>query len=164
MLRSSSTCRCRALAGLAIALAAGLPALTGVARAQTTAASPNAALPGIQVDQGWTRPTRSKGKAAPAFFSIRNTGMTADTLISATCPIAEHTVMLGGAGNPIGAIPIKSGETLHLHLTGPHLVLEDTHFRLFPNAVVPCTVNFLSAGQMMIYLKVRPQKRAKDAG
>lgn len=168
MLQSFPTRR-RARARLADVLAAssfgvGLLALTGVAQAQTTSASPNATLPGIQVDHGWTRPTRIKGKAAPAFFTIRNTGITPDTLISATCPIAEHTVMLGGAGNPIGAIPVKPGETLHLDLTGPHIVLEDMHFRLFPNAVVPCTVSFLSAGQLMVYLKVRPETAPKGAG
>lgn len=140
-------------------------AITGdIAHAQTSNASPNAALPGIQVDTGWVRPTHQHGATAPAFFTIRNTGITADTLISATCPIAHRTVMLGGAGNPIGGIPIKAGQTLHLKAPGPHIVLEDMRFRLYPRALIPCSVSFLSAGSRMLYLKVRPAKATKGVG
>lgn len=122
--------------------------------AQTQDAS--AALPGVTVGKGWTRTTPGANHDAPAYFTIHNTSDTADTLLSATCPIARDTQLVGADDRPVNGITIKAGATLTLDPGGTHVLLEKNRFRLFPKALVPCSVNFRNAGSMMLYLHVEP--------
>lgn len=132
-------------------LAAGLLAADG-AQAQDAASS----VPGVTVGKGWIHTTSGPGADAAAYFTIRNTG-TADTLVSATCPIARKTELVGADGKPVAAIAIGAGATLTLAPGGTHILLERNRFRLFPKATLPCSVNFRDAGSMMLYLHVEPE-------
>lgn len=125
-----------------------------VGHAQTP--DPGAAVPGVTVGKGWTHATPGADHDASAYFTIRNTGDAADTLLSATCPIARNTELVGADGKPVDGIAIKAGATLTLGPGGTHVLLEGNRFRLFPKAMVPCSVNFRNAGSMMLYLHVEP--------
>lgn len=130
-------------------IAAGLSA---PAFAQTTAS----VLPGITVDHGWTRITREAGRSTPAFFTIRNDGIAPDTLVSTSCAVAHRTILLDRTGKTIGAIKIKPGQTITLKPGGTHLMLEQNRFRFYARGLIPCSVDFLGAGKMILYLHVEP--------
>ena len=130
---------------------AGL-ALPAFSRAQNNVG----VLPGITVGQGWTRLSTEAGKSTPAFFTIHNGGLTPDTLVSTTCPVAHRTILLDRSGKTLGAIEIKPGETITLTPQGQHLMLEQNRFRFYARALIPCSVDFLGAGEMILYLHVEP--------
>jgi copper(I)-binding protein len=111
---------------------------------------------GITIDQGWTRMSTAPGKTTPAYFRIHNAGAAPDTLVSTTCPIAHHTLLLDQAGQQLGAIVIKPGQTLTLTPKALHLMLQDNRFRFYAHAMIPCSVDFLDAGKLILYLHVEP--------
>lgn len=129
-----------------------LAALAAPAFAQTAAN----VMPGITVGQGWTRVTREAGKSTPGFFTIHNDGLTPDTLVSTSCPVAHRTVLLDRTGKAIGAIRIKPGQTVTLAPDGAHLMLEQNRFRFYASGLIPCSIDFLGAGKMILYLHVEP--------
>lgn len=133
------------LTALALAAASFLPV---AARAQSTVP------PGVTVDQGWTTATTAPGKSTPAYFTLRNSGLTPDTLVSITCPIAHRTELVGASGKAVGGMPVKPGETLRFTPSGTHLVLQRTRFRFYAHAMIPCSAEFLGAGTMLLYLHV----------
>lgn len=112
--------------------------------------------PGITVGQGWTRTTNARHATAQGFFTIRNRGNTPDRLVSAACPVARHTVIAGANGRPLSGIPIRPGQVMALKPGGIHLLLRDTHFRLYSQATIPCSAVFENAGAMILYLHVEP--------
>lgn len=145
----SSRIRRVAGAGLAIALTLGV---IGTASAQETNPSPI----GIKVDRGWTTVTTAAGKTTPAYFAIHNEGTTPDTLVSTTCPIAHHTVLYDASGHPLGAIVIKPGQTITMGPDGLHLMLQANRYRFYAHGMIPCSVDFLDAGKLIMYLHVEP--------
>lgn len=124
----------------------------GVAGAQAPAAGPA----GITVGHGWTRLTTAAGQTTPAYLTIRNGGRQPDTLVSATCPVAHRTVLLDATGKPEGAVAIRPGQTVRLSPAGQHLMLERNRFRFYAHAMIPCSVDFVNAGRMIVYLHVEP--------
>lgn len=123
---------------------------------QAAAQNASIVLPGIKVSQGWTTITKKSGKSTPAYFTIHNSGLTPDTLVSISCSIAHRTTLIGKSGDEIGAIPIKPGQTLTLKPGGTHLMLEQNRFRFYTHAMIPCSADFLGAGTMLLYLHVQP--------
>ncbi len=111
---------------------------------------------GITVKHGWTRQTTEAGKTTPAYFTIHNAGTAPDTLVSTSCPIAHHTLLLDRSGQPVGGLVIKPGETLTLAPDQTHLMLQQNRFRFYAHAMIPCSVDFLDAGKVILYLHVEP--------
>ncbi|MDD2876225.1 MAG: copper chaperone PCu(A)C [Acidiphilium sp.] len=116
----------------------------------------NPVPPGITVGHGWTYLSTADGKSTPAYFTIHNAGSTPDTLVSTSCPVAHHTVLLDPSGKTLGAITINPGQTIMFSPSGTHLMLEQNRFRFYAHAMIPCSVDFLSAGKLIIYLHVEP--------
>ncbi|MGC9270082.1 copper chaperone PCu(A)C [Acidiphilium sp.] len=133
---------------LITAIVASVPGATALAQ------SGSAVPAGITLDHGWTVVTTAPGRTTPAYFSIHNAGTTPDTLVSTTCPIAHHTLMLDAAGAPLGAMAIKPGQTVTLAPGGVHLMLQQNRFRFYTHAMIPCSVDFLNAGKIILYLHV----------
>ncbi len=133
-------------------------AALGAAMTPSLAQNANTAPLGITIDHGWTRITTESGKSTPAYFTIHNAGTTPDTLVSTTCPIAHHTLLLDPTGQPLGAIVIKPGQTLMLAPKDTHLMLQQNRFRFYAHAMIPCSVDFLDAGKLILYLHVEPDK------
>lgn len=115
-----------------------------------------APLPGVTVGQGWTRATSDAGTSVPGFFTIHNTGLTADTLVSASCPIARRTALLDASGKTVNAVTIAPGQTVSLAPGGLHLMLDQNRFQFYPRGLIPCSLDFLGAGEMILYLRVEP--------
>lgn len=139
-----------------LAAAVALGVVSRPAQAQETGNS----ISGVTVAGGWIHTTAKAGGNAAGFFTIQNTGQTADTLVSASCPIAHSTELVDGSGNKVDAVEIKAGKTLKLTDDTAHIMLRKNRFRLFPKAMVPCSVDFRNAGKMILYLYVEP----KNAG
>ncbi len=107
--------------GRILALAAAAAAL--VAACSGSAASPSAAA-GITVTGAWIRAETAATGSLAAYMTITNTGSQADTLLSASCPIAKTaqlhetvtvtppptaSAMPGASGMPGMSMPADSG-------------------------------------------------------
>ncbi|MCW8306370.1 copper chaperone PCu(A)C [Acidiphilium sp. PA] len=134
-------------AGLVLCGAAAMPAL---------AKSDETVPLGMTVGHGWTRQTKARGQTTPAYFTIHNAGTTPDTLVSTSCPIAHHTLLLDRSGQAVGGLVIKPGETVTLAPDRTHLMLQQNRFRFYAHAMIPCSVDFLDAGKVILYLHVEP--------
>lgn len=143
----------RLLRGAGLALGLGL-AVTATAAAQTKMPGTQVSPLGVVVDHGWTTLTTEAGDTTAGYFRVHNVGATPDTLLSTSCPIAHHTVLLDGSGKKLGGIVIKPGETLTMAPGGMHLMLTRNRYRFYAHGMIPCSVDFLDAGKLILYLHV----------
>jgi copper(I)-binding protein len=100
--------------------------------------------------------TRKAGVATPAFLEIDNTTNTADVLTGIVCPIADRSSIVDPNGRPIPQLTAAAGQHVTLSATGPHLLLQSTHFRIDQGGAIPCTLSFRNAGQILVYLYATP--------
>jgi periplasmic copper chaperone A len=128
-----------ALAGLAMALAS--PALSHSYRHG-----------GIQIGHAWGLP--SAGGETSAFFPLRNTGKTADRLLSAASPGARSVAFQTGAGAAGKSFSAIDPGGLHLRLTG----LSNP---LVHGDKVPLTLRFERAGTITVEVWIEPKPYAK---
>jgi len=116
----------------------------------TTAA---ANLPGLNIiaHHGTVYQTSKAGDPTEGFLEIDNTGGP-DTLMQASCPVADTTSIVGADGKALGALAIPAARDLLLRPNGPHLLLQATHFSVQYGGIIPCSLTFSKAGTMSIFL------------
>ncbi|NKC34421.1 copper chaperone PCu(A)C [Falsiroseomonas selenitidurans] len=137
-------------AGLGALLLLALPAA-----AETVTQGP------LRIEAGWSR-AAGAGRVGAGFLTIRNTGSTADRLVSARADAARtvelHTHLRENGimrMRPVEAIDLPPGETVTLQPGGLHLMLIDLTQALNTGETVPVTLVFEKAGTMQVRLAVQ---------
>ena len=111
---------------------------------------------GIKVDNVWARATPGLAKTAAIYFTITNTGTTADRLEgTASTPVAEHAdlhedKMANGVMQmrPVKSLTIDPGKSVTLDPnSGYHLMLIGLKGPLKEGQTVPLTLSFDHAGK-----------------
>jgi copper(I)-binding protein len=131
--------------------------LAGALLAATTIATPDTNLPGVPIiaHHGTVYQNDKPGEPTQGFLEIDNTGGP-DTLVDASCPIADTTSLVGPDGKPIGNLAIPAGKDITFTPKGPHLLLQATHFSVEYGGIVPCSLTFANAGTVSIFLYAEP--------
>ncbi|HEU4781597.1 MAG TPA: copper chaperone PCu(A)C [Steroidobacteraceae bacterium] len=109
----------------------------------------------------WSRPTASGMPTGVAYLSITNNGSKRDTLISARTPAAarvefHHTVIEAGMARmrPAATLVIGANTTVKAEPGGLHLMLVDLKTPLVAGTSVPLVLQFETAGEITVQLKV----------
>jgi periplasmic copper chaperone A len=128
---------------IAAAYAAGL--------AFAAAAEPSA----ITVTDAWARATPPGAKTGAAYVTVTNTGKEADTLVSASTPVAGaaqlHTTLTENGVmkmRPVSAIELKPGASVTLKPGGMHLMLTGLKQPLKQGESFPLALTFARAGKV----------------
>lgn len=115
----------------------------------------------IVVSGAWTRPTAAGMPMGVAYFVVRNTGSSADTLVAASTPAAarvefHQTTFAGGMARmrPLREIVVPAGATVAVAPGGIHLMLVDLRAPLAAGTRVPLELEFRTAGKVEILLAV----------
>ncbi|WP_421990170.1 copper chaperone PCu(A)C [Roseococcus sp.] len=129
--------------------------------AQAPAASGAVTVGPIAVEGGWTR-AAGQGAQGAGFFSIRNTGAQADTLVAASSPAAArvelHTSLREGdvmRMRPVESIPLPAGGSVALAPGGLHMMLIGLTRPLVVGQTIPVSLRFERAGQVTVNLTVQ---------
>ena len=119
--------------------------------------------PPIQLSGVWARPANVDGNSA-VYFTIRSR-RTADTLLSATCPIADHvqihfsrtfddgTVQM----EPRDFVNLPAGTWIYFLPGGLHIMLEGLDTPLAQGDTFPLTLHFENSEDITIDVPVRNQ-------
>jgi len=110
----------------------------------------------IVAHHGTVYQTDKPGDETEGFFEVDNTGA-ADTLVAVNCPIADTTQIIGTDSKPINSVAIPALQNVSLTASGPHLLLQGTHFSVQYGSIVPCSVTFTNAGTLSIFLYAMPK-------
>lgn len=145
-----------ALGGLTASLALAL-AVTGPAQAHEYEAA------GISVAHPWARATPGGAKVGAAYMEIKAKDGVADTLISASTPVAgrveihTHTMDDGVMKmRRIENLPIGDGKSVVLRPSGDHIMLMDLKAPLKEGDLLPLTLIFEKAGEIKVEATVEP--------
>ena len=111
----------------------------------------------VQVENAWIRPTAPGAKVAAGYLVIRNSGTTADRLVSASSPAAEKVET---------HVTVKDGEILRMREVkgyeipakgafeakpgGAHLMFVNIRAPLAQGQKVPATLRFEKAGEVKV--------------
>lgn len=118
---------------------------------------------GIKIDNVWARATPGLAKTAAIYFTITNTGTTADTLEgTASTPVAEHAdlhedKMANGVMQmrSVKSLTIDPGKSVTLDPdSGYHLMLIGLKGPLKEGQTVPLTLSFDHAGKQQVTASV----------
>lgn len=113
----------------------------------------------IHVDHPWARPTPDGAKVGAGYISIRNSGKSADRLISATADVARkteiHEVALDSQGvmrmRPLPkGIPVPAGETILLKPSSYHLMFLELKRPLKSGDKFPGVLTFEKGGDIKV--------------
>jgi copper(I)-binding protein len=117
----------------------------------------------LVIGHPWSRPTVSGMPTGVAYLSITNKGSLQDTLISASTPAAarvefHRTSLDAGMARmrPAGALVVKPNATITAEPGGLHLMLVDLKSPLVAGTSVPLVLQFESAGEITVQLKIEP--------
>ena len=132
-----------------------------VAAAALAAVLPAAAHAGVAVSGAWTRPAAA-GQNGAGYLTIVNTGPDAQTLQSASSPLAasvglHQSVMAGGIMSMRalrGGLVIAPGQSVTFKPGGYHLMLTDLKRPLKAGARAPVELDFAPAGKVTVELVV----------
>jgi len=124
-----------------------------------TAVPADPILGAVSAEHGQIYVNNNVGGDTQAFVQIHNTGPAADTLVKASCAIADTTQLLDQNGKPVTNIPIPPGKTVTLTKATAHIYLQSIHFKVQRGSVVPCTLSFADAGDIQVLMYyVNPPK------
>ena len=110
----------------------------------------------LTLDHGAVWQTAKNGQDTQGFLQIHNTGNAPDTLTSADCTIAARTSLVDAGGNPLQSLAIPPGQTVTLSSSGPHLLIQDAHYPVAKNGILPCAFTFTQSGSLIGYLNAVP--------
>lgn len=138
-------------------VALSLVALAGLAQAQDYQLGP------LRIEQAWSRTPPPQAPAA-VYFTLKNTGQKADTLLGVSTPRAGeamlHQSMQSGnamtmreAGHGVALPP---GSTVRFKPGGLHVMLMDLKKPLASGERFPLTLRFAHAGKITIQVDVSP--------
>jgi len=137
---------------VALLAAAGLTAAAGAHEFKIGA---------LVINHPWSRPTAAGMPMGVAYLSITNNGKTEDALIAARSPAAarvemHETTFSDGMARmrPLQQIVIGPGQTVAIAPGGIHLMLVDLKSPLAAGTSVPLVLQFRSAGEITVQLKV----------
>jgi copper(I)-binding protein len=110
----------------------------------------------------WTRATPPKAPTAGGYLTITNTGSEADTLVSASTPLAEKGeihLMETKDGvmtmKPVeGGIALPAGESVALAPGGYHLMFLGMKEPIVEGGKMPVTLTFAKAGTIETFLHI----------
>jgi periplasmic copper chaperone A len=118
----------------------------------------------LVIGHPWSRPTVSGMPTGVAYLSITNKGPQQDTLFGARTPAAarvefHRTSLEGGMARmrPAAALVIGPNATVTAEPGGLHLMLVDLKSPLVSGTSIPLVLQFESAGEITVQLKVEPQ-------
>ena len=118
----------------------------------------------ILIEDGWARPPAMPGGNAAAYFTLRNTGDTADRLIAAASalgPTEIHQSIMSDDGvmsmQPVEGVDVPAGATVELLPGGLHLMFIGVADPPAPGDTVTLTLTFQNAGEITIDVPVREQ-------
>ena len=123
----------------------------------------------IHVSDAYARPTVSHQPTGGAYVSLENTGETADRLIAASSPVADHVEIhtMSMDGNvmkmkEVGEIELKPGDEIVMKPGhGFHLMIIGLKQRLKAGETFPMTLEFEKAGKLDVTMQVG-NKQAKS--
>lgn len=143
----------RALARLLFALACA---------AASGASAADSVLGSLQILRPYARPTPPGATTGGAYFSIRNTGRTADRLVAASSPVAAkgeiHEMTMDGGIMRMRALPgvdLPAGATVDFVPGGFHLMLVELRRPLKAGERFPLRLTFAQAGSTDIDVVVQ---------
>ena len=132
-------------------LAAALLLICGVAFAD------DYAVKGLRIEHPYARPTPPGARTAAAYFTIRNTGASANRLLRAASPAARsvelHNMTMEGNVMRMRAVPgidVPAGAAVALASGGYHAMLVDLVKPLAAGDRVPLALEFEKAGRIDI--------------
>ena len=115
----------------------------------------------VTIADAWTRATAPGAKIAAGYLTIRNSGKTADKLVSASSPAAEkvetHVTVKDGdifRMREVKGYDIPAGGSFELKPGGAHLMLVNVKAPLKEGEKVPLTLRFERAGEVKTALQV----------
>jgi hypothetical protein len=121
----------------------------------------------LEIDKVWARATLRTGAPTGAFLGIRNTGMAADRLISASSPLAKtveiHLSTMTDGVMKMRRTPhvdIPAGKMVMLQPGGFHIMLMGMTKAIKAGAHVPLTLTFERAGQVTVQADVKAMGKA----
>jgi len=131
-----------------------------------------AAAGDITVTDPFARASAGMATVGAAFMTLKNTSGTADSLISASSPVAAktelHTHIKDGAimrMREVPSIEVPANGTVALQPGGLHVMLIDLKAPLKQGEVVPLTLTFAKAGTMTVDVPVKsPSEMAPMPG
>lgn len=145
---------------LAAALAPTLPALAQDHAQHSAEAAAPVMLGALEITAPFTRATLPNAPVAGGFFTITNTGDSADRLVSVTSPIARqsqiHEMSMEGDVMKMrqlsDGLVIPAGESVTLSPGGYHLMFMGLSAPVKEGDLVPVTLTFEKAGSITIDL------------
>jgi len=143
---------------------AALPAaLLAVALAALMAACGGTAAPSIVVSDAWVRAPAGAGSLTAAYFTITNSGTTADTLLSVSSPAASMGMLHQSTTDPDGMtamlpvpkLEVAAGATVRFEPGGYHVMLEGIPADTAAGATIELDLQFEHAGRVVVQATVR---------
>jgi len=136
-------------------------ALLALFMAQSPAQTADARVGRLTVSHAWSRPTPPAAAVAAVYFSITNSGATADALVAVSTPIAAK-VELHESRNVQGVIemrelpsvPCPAGATVNSEPGGLHVMLVGLNRPLMAGTTFPVTLRFRDAGVLTLQIPV----------
>jgi len=115
----------------------------------------------LTISHIWSRATPPSAKSGVAYLRIENAGSADDTLVSASSPAADNTMvhettMDGGVMkmSHVMALKIPAGETVELKPSGLHVMLMGLKAPLKATESYKLTLTFEKAGEITIDVPV----------
>ena len=115
----------------------------------------------IRIEKPWTRATAPGAAVGGGFATIRNTGKTADRLVSASSPVAASVELHEMAMvrdvmkmREVKALDLPANGVIELKPGGYHLMLMGLKAPLKQGEKAPVTLKFEKAGEMKVELSV----------
>ncbi|MBC7951223.1 MAG: copper chaperone PCu(A)C [Rhodospirillaceae bacterium] len=122
----------------------------------------DAKLGALEIKAAWARATPPKAPAGGAFFSVTNTGASADSLLSARSDMAKtvelHTHLQQGdvmRMMAVDKIDLAPGQTVALAPGGLHVMLIGLKQPLTEGASFPLELTFAQAGKVTVNVDVK---------
>jgi periplasmic copper chaperone A len=125
----------------------------------------------VAVEAPWVRPTVAGQQGGGGFLVLRNSGKTADRLVSGSTPVAErfelHTMSMKGdvmEMRQVEGIDLPAGQEVELKPGGLHVMFMGLKTPLKIGDKVPVTLKFEKAGEITVQFDVmsRPAPRPKN--
>lgn len=125
----------------------------------------------ITIDHPWARPTHGADMGA-IYFTLRNSGGEADTLVSVASPVAENTQIhqTSKEGDVMKMREVKDGVTIPpagkvaFEPGAYHVMLIHLKRQLDQGQRIPVTLTFAKAGAVNVEANVEAQPGDKSAG
>ncbi|MCK9897911.1 copper chaperone PCu(A)C [Frankia sp. AgB32] len=151
---------CAAMVGLAGCGAAGSSAAATPTRSVTDTLVGSADLGDLHILDAYI-PQQSSNTEAAAYFTVTNSGGTADTLTAVTSPLAAsvtlHTTVASGGAETmrsLSQLPVPAHGAATLTVGHDHLMLTNPVRRLMKGQEVPLTLTFAHAGAVTVTVPV----------